>query len=114
MVSLDGVERRPVNFMRFTIEVGEKEKWKIEFSRNWFTGAMQTLVDGQPVAQQSSLSPSTHFNLSNKRCYEFSVGRAEPHKVVIETERPWMFGGFRPHKYRVSVDGQMIHEQTGY
>jgi len=29
--------------MKFTVEVGETEKIKIEFSRNWITGAMNTM-----------------------------------------------------------------------
>jgi hypothetical protein len=32
--------------MKFTVEVGETEKIKIEFSRNWITGAMNTMADG--------------------------------------------------------------------
>jgi hypothetical protein len=31
--------------MKFTVEVGETEKIKIEFSRNWITGAMNTMAD---------------------------------------------------------------------
>ena len=100
--------------MKFTLEVGDKEKSKIEFSRNWLTGAMQTLVDGQRVAHQSTISPSTRFSFRTKRRYEFSVGKTESHKVVREKERPWLLAGFRPQTFRVFVDGQMIHEQTGY
>jgi hypothetical protein len=29
--------------MKFTVEVGQTEKIKIEFSRNWITGAMNTM-----------------------------------------------------------------------
>lgn len=100
--------------MKFTLEIGDKEKAKLEFSRNAFTGAMETMVNGERVAMQSPWSPFTHFSLRTKRRYEFPVGKTESHRVVLEKERPWLFAGFRPHTYRVFVDGQMIHEQTGY
>ncbi len=100
--------------MRFTLEVGDKEKSKIEFSRNWFTGAMRALVDGRRVAQQSPFSPFTHFSFRKKWRYEFSVGKTETHQVVLERERPWLVAGFRPQTYRVFVDGQLVHEQSGY
>ena len=100
--------------MRFTLEVGDNEKSKIEFSRNWFTGAMQLLVNGEQVAQQSWLAPSTHFGLTRKRRHQFVVGKDEKHQVVIEKERPLIIAGVRPQTYRVFVDGQLIHEQSGY
>jgi hypothetical protein len=100
--------------MRFTIEVGDKEKSRIEFSRSCFTGAMRTVVDGRRVAEVSPLSLSTHFTFKMKRRYEFVVGRTEPHKVILEQERPLLFAGFRRQTYRVLVDGRLVHEQIGY
>lgn len=100
--------------MRFTLEVGDNENSRIEFSRNWFTGAMQILVNGERVAQQSWLSPSTHFGFTRKRRQQFVVGKDEKHQVVIEKERPLIIAGVRPQTYRVFVDGQLIHEQSGY
>ena len=100
--------------MKFTIEIGNAEKTRIEFSRSWFTGRMQTLADGQTVAEQSPFSISTHFGLRLKRCYEFDVGKTEPHHVIIEKQRPLLVAGFRPHTYRVLVDGHLVHEQRGY
>ena len=100
--------------MKFTLEIGDREKSKVEFSRNCFTGAMQTLVDGKRVARQSPFSPFTHFYGGRLRRYEFSVGKAETHKVVLEKERPWLIAGFRPQTYRVFVDGKLVHEQEGF
>jgi hypothetical protein len=100
--------------MRFTLEVGDDKKSKIQFSRNWFTGAMQVLVDGEQVAQRSWLAPSTHFSFTRKRRHQLVVGEDVKHQVVIETERPLLIAGVRPHTYRVFVDGQLIHEQSGY
>jgi hypothetical protein len=100
--------------MEFTLEIGDREKSRMEFSRSWFTGSMQTLVDGKKVAHQSALLPSTHFSFKLKRRYEFVVGKLETHQVILEKERPSLFAGFRPHTYRVFVDGKLVHEQTGY
>ncbi|HEY1883421.1 MAG TPA: hypothetical protein VGG51_10325 [Candidatus Cybelea sp.] len=100
--------------MRFTVEVGYKERSRIELSRNWFTGAMQILVNGEQVARQSWLLPSTHFGFARKRRHEFGVGKVEKHRVVIERERPLIIAGIRPHTYRVFVDGELIYEQSGY
>lgn len=100
--------------MNFTLEIGDREKSVVELSRNWFTGGMQILVDGEQAAQQSLLSLSTHFSFTRKRRFEFVTGKMEKHQVVIEKERPLLFGGIRPHTYRVYVDGDLIHEQSGY
>jgi hypothetical protein len=100
--------------VRFTLEVGDNEKSIIEFSRNWFTGAMRILVNREQVAQQSWLAPSTHFDFTRKRRHQFIVGNAEQREVVIERERPLIFAGVRPQTYRAFVDGQLIHEQSGY
>ena len=100
--------------MKFVLEIGDKEKSKVEFSRNWFTGAMKIFVDGRRVAHQSPLSPATHYSVLLKRHYEFEVGKAEKHKVVLENERPLLLAGFRALTYRVFVDRQLVYEQSGY
>jgi hypothetical protein len=100
--------------MKFTLEIGDKEKTKIEFSRNWFTGTMKIFADGKRVAYQSPFDPSTHFKAALKRRYEFEVGRTEKHKVVLEKERPLLMAGGRAQTYRVFVDDKLVHEQEGY
>jgi hypothetical protein len=100
--------------MKFTLEIGDKEKAKIEFSRNWFTGAMRAFVDGRQVAQQSPFSIFTHFSFRLRRRYEFMVGSTEKHKIVLEKQRPLLFAGFRSHVYRVFVDDKLVHEQQGF
>jgi Fas apoptotic inhibitory molecule (FAIM1) len=99
--------------MNFTIEIGDKEKSKVEFSHDSFTGSLEILVNGQRVLHQNWLSPATYFSLTLKRHYKFKVGKVEKHKVVIEKERPLLFAPFRPQTYRVFVDGQQVHEQSG-
>ena len=75
---------------------------------------MKILVDGLRIAHQSPLSPATHFGVKLKRHYEFEVGETEKHKFVLESERPVPLAGVRAHTYRVFVDGQLVHEQSGY
>jgi len=75
---------------------------------------MRTLVDGRKVAQESPFSLFTHFSFHQKQRYEFSVGKTETHKVVLEKDRPLLFAGFRSQIYRVFVDGLLVHQQTGY
>jgi len=100
--------------MKFTVEVGQAEKTRIEFSRNWFTGAMKTLANGAQVADRSPYLPSTHFSMRTKRRYAFIVGQIEKHDVVVEQERPLLLAGVRPQTYRVFVDGVLCHQQRGY
>ena len=100
--------------MKFTLEVGDQEKTKIEFSRNWFTGTMKILADGKRVACQSAFDPGTHFSVKLKRRYQFLVGKTEKHWVVLEKERPLLMAGARAQTYRVFVDDKLVHEQSGY
>jgi len=100
--------------MKFTLEIGEKEKHRIDYYRNWFFGTERLRADGEIVARRSVVSPSNYVSIPLCRRYEFSVGTSEPHTVVFEKERPLLLAGFRPHKYRVIVDGKLVHEQEGF
>ena len=100
--------------MKFTLEIGEKEKHRIDYYRNWFSGTERLQADGVVVASRSVISPSNYVSFPLCRRYEFSVGTAEPHNVVFEKERPLLFAGFRPHTYRVIVDGKLVHQQQGF
>jgi hypothetical protein len=100
--------------MKFTVEVGETEKIKIEFSRNWITGAMNTMADGVRVAYEDPFAASTHFSTRSKRRYTFTVGRVEKHDVAVEKERQFLLAALRPQTYRVFVDGVLRHQQSGY
>jgi hypothetical protein len=100
--------------MKFELEIGDKEKSKMEFVRNWFTGSMKVRIDGRRVVLQSPLSLTTHFTLKLKRHYEFEIGKTEKHMIVLEKERPALLAGVRPQTYRVFVDSQLFYEQSGY
>jgi hypothetical protein len=100
--------------MKISLEVGEKERHRIEYSRNQLWGTERLLADGKLIARRTVVSLSNYWSFPLCRRYEFTVGNSEPHTVVFEKERPLLFAGFRPHTYRVFVDGKLIHEERGY
>ncbi len=100
--------------MEFTLKVGEKEKHLIDYHRYWFWGTERLRADGQLVASRSIVSPSNYVSFPLCRRYEFTVGEAERHSVVFEKLRPLFFAGFRPHLYRVFVDGKQVFEKQGF
>src|SRR5262245_12922339 len=100
--------------MRFALEVGNQERYRIEYFRSWFWGTERLHADGQIVASRQAWSLSNIWSFPLCRRYEFRVGAAEPHVVVFEKERPLLLAGFRPHTYRLFVGGQLVHERRGY
>ena len=99
--------------MRFSFEVGEIERSRIEFSRNWVTGQTVLTVNGVPITLASPWDPSTHISLDLTQTYCFTVGNTERHEVVIEKQRPLFMGGIRRHRYRVFVDNSLVEERYG-
>jgi hypothetical protein len=100
--------------MRFTIEIGEQEKHRIDYYRNWFVGTERLSADGDLIASRSVLSHSNYVSFPHCRRYEFTVGRTEVHTVRFEKQRPLLLAGLRPHIYRIFVDGKLVHEQQGF
>jgi hypothetical protein len=99
--------------MKFELTLGT-QKYRIEYYRNCFWGTERLISDGKIIATRSPISPSTHFSFSLLRRYEFTIGEADQHQVVFEKKRPLLLAGFRPHNYRIFLDGVLVHEQTGY
>ena len=100
--------------MRFSFEVGDGEKCRVEFYRGPLFGAMTVTANGKLVVFKDPEKLSTHFSLECVKRYEFSVGEKERHEVAIEHERPLLLAGLRPHKYRVNVDGKLVEEHHGF
>ena len=100
--------------MKFTREIGEKEKHQSDYYRNWFRGTERLRANGQIIASRSVVSPSNYISFPLCRRHEFTVGETERHTGVFEKLRPLLFAGFRPHLYRVSVDGKQIFEKQGF
>ena len=83
----------------------------LEFYRSWFTGRAELRVRGEVVPLQDALDPTTHFSLTLTRTWKHRLGE---HEIVIEKLRPLVLAGFRPHEYRVIVDGTVLAQQRGY
>jgi hypothetical protein len=82
-----------------------------EFRRNWFTGRAELYFDGRSELLQDPLDPGTHVLFSRTKTWRRTFGT---HEVVIEKLRPMLMAGFRPHAYRVQVDGHVVAEKRGY
>jgi hypothetical protein len=80
--------------MKFTIEIGQQEKHRIDYYRNWFIGTERLSADGQLIASRNVLSLSNYVSFPLCRRYEFTVGRSEPHTVVFEKQRPLLLLDF--------------------
>jgi hypothetical protein len=82
-----------------------------EFYRDPLIGGVQLRCGYGLVELQSVLDLGTHLSLRLLRTWELRLG---PHLVRIEKRRPLLFAGFRPHDYRVFVDGQLVAERHGF
>ena len=99
--------------MRFELEIGP-DRCRVEFARDFMTGHATITIDGDPITVKSALNPFTHFSFQLVNRYQFVVGMRQTHEVTIEHERPLLLAGFRPHTYRVFVDGKLIDTHHGY
>jgi hypothetical protein len=91
-------------------------KFKIDnadatYSRSWFSGRAFVDVDGMRLAVQSPWNPATHFSLQLCRSWACNV---MGHRLFIESTRPRILAFARAITYRVSVDGKVIAERSGY
>lgn len=100
--------------MKFHIEVGEGERHKVYYSRNWFFGGESIVVNGRKIRSNNVLDPRTHFSINLVKRIQFELGTAEKNKVIIEKKRPLLFAGFRPHTYRVYANDKLLLEKCGY
>ena len=100
--------------MRFSFDLGKEEQHRIDFARNCLTGRTTVAVDGKHSQLESPWSFGTHCNFRVVKRYKLMVGNNESHEVVIERQRPRVFGGFFPHDYRVYVDGVVVQKHHGF
>jgi hypothetical protein len=89
----------------FAVDVGTEEPHRVAFHWGQVFGRVRITVDGEQVMEKnqpvSLRSPRT-------RKFEFSVGQAEVHDVVIEKTRKRILGGARKQQCRVVVDGEEV------
>jgi hypothetical protein len=82
-----------------------------EYRRNPFTGAAQLRVGPEVVSLQGAIDPRTQIGFTLSRAWERSF---EGHTIRIEKDRAVILAGFRPQRYRVSVDGQLVVQESGF
>ena len=91
--------------MKFTVEIGNKEKHQISYSFNKFWGNVNISVDGKTIERDLRT-----YSLELTKSYQFSVGEKERHDIIIEKIRPLIHAGFRSNTYRIFVDGRLLKE----
>lgn len=90
--------------MKFTIEIGENEKHRIEYHFNQLFGRLVVKVNEQPVQKSLRL-----VNEPLLEIYVFAVGQYEKQEVRIEKERRQLLG----HRNRVFVNNRLIKVVDG-
>jgi hypothetical protein len=90
--------------MKFTIEIGEAEKCRLEYSFNQLTGTLVIKVNQQPVKKTVRWINEPRFAV-----HDLEVGEVERHIIRIEQERKQLFG----HRNRVFVDNRLVRVYDG-
>ncbi|OCB71834.1 hypothetical protein B0A79_14960 [Flavobacterium piscis] len=89
--------------MKFTVEVGEKEKQIISYSFNKFWGNVKIIVNGKKVKSDFRL-----YSTNLSKIYDFEVGTIEKHHIKIEKIRPLIMAGYRSNTYKIYVDEELF------
>ncbi|MDO3411234.1 hypothetical protein QWJ34_15825 [Saccharibacillus sp. CPCC 101409] len=94
--------------MKFSFEIGYREKHVVEFEFNQIVGNLSIKVDGR-----EEMSDFQTMSFSLVKTYEFEVGYEERHWIKIDKIRKLLLAGFRKTKYEVYVDGTFFKEYEG-
>ena len=97
--------------MQIKFTIPDAEPIDVVIDRNWFTGSFTCTANGTSYEIKSPLELGTHFSVATTHNYTVNVGK---HLVEIEHSRPRFFGGLRPQRYIVKVDGKLVVDQTGF
>jgi hypothetical protein len=85
--------------MKFTLEIGDAEKHRIEYHFNQLIGRLVVKVNERPVKKSVRL-----VNEPILEIHVFVVGQHERQEVRIEQERKQLFG----HRNRVFVNNRLV------
>lgn len=77
----------------------------IRIAKSWLTGSVKVFVDDEEIKLQNALNPASAFQLKSKKQYDLLL---LGHNVVIQREKPFLFGYYRAWKFHVWVDGQFV------
>jgi hypothetical protein len=92
----------------FAFDVGEQEKHRVAFHWGQLFGRARITVDFMKVMEENQAVRLRGTKATRK--FEFSVGDAEVHEVLIEKTRKRFLGGARKQACRAFVDGELIGE----
>jgi hypothetical protein len=90
--------------MKFTIEIGDAEKCRVEYSFNQLTGTLVIKVNQQPVKKSVRWLNEPQFEV-----HDLEVGEVERHVIRIEKVRKQLFG----HRNKVFVDNRLVRVFDG-
>ena len=97
--------------MQIKFSIPNPEPIDVVIERNWFTGSFTCTANGRSFEIKSPLALGTHFAVETTHNYTVQIGE---HVVEIEHSRPRFFGGLRPQRYVVKLDGELVADQTGF
>lgn len=80
------------------------------FRRDGFSGRADLSIGGEPHELASPGQLGTHFSTGLRRTWRVEAGG---HVVEIEKIRPFLAAAFRPHRFIVRVDGQVVADEVG-
>jgi len=91
--------------MRFTLEIGNKDKHLVDFNFNQLYGTLVIRVDGRPIFQSKRV-----FNEPVREVYHFVIDGMEKSDVRIEKRRKLLFG----HHNSVFVNDRLTRVVDAY
>jgi hypothetical protein len=94
--------------MQFSFLVGINEPHQVDFSFDQFGGNLEIRIDGERLIKDFRL-----LSLRLTKRYEFTAGTQELHQIAIEKKRKLFLAGFRPQRYRVFIDGNLVQTFEG-
>ena len=100
--------------MKINFTIDGPEPIRVELTRDWFTGSFKCRANGKEQEIKSPLELGTHFSFATTHDYQVAVGDPPNRLIEIEHSRPRFFGGLRPQRYIVRVDGEVVFDKTGY
>lgn len=82
----------------------------VAYRREGMTGESKILTPDGEIPLDSVLNPFTHLSFRLKKTNKCRVYDSD---VTVEKTRPLFLAAFRPSKYRVFVNGQLVAEHEG-